>query len=426
MALETMVLPRCGFDGSNVGLIVDDVLAITTENQLPELNKFDESYQDTMQMIGFKLKPPSNSPFKAYRARTEAEVLGCVISTPDLTWTLSTAKIVDFLVTVDECISPLNILNPVVLKLKIAQKCLGKIVSISTFYRKFRRYAWSLNLDVIKAIKAFPLQNEVHEDKQIKIVVLSTQTRVDLTRARAFIASLEQVRCKIQDPNREPSISCQVVAFTDASGKMFEENGDPAIHPPALGVYIPTQLNQDSFAGAFTLPKKFMEASDNRSKNRHNSTLLELLAVLSAVTYLAEEWRGKAVHIVTDSAALVAIYASGLPSGDYTAFALNALVAACQTWEIALDLKWEPRRARQQSVIADDLTHQDFQNVPPHVTRRVVERVPAPILETLLESSAYCAHTFAGLYPRMEQFWRSKIRTREEETRVNKSSHTSL
>ena len=388
----------------NWSLVVDDTISCVPEQQAHRLEQFDVKYKSTMQKIGFQLKPYRDSPFKAYKARKEAEVLGCVFHTEDLTWCLSEAKIVNFIEAVDGIIDPKHIGKPTAVKLKLAQRINGKLLAISNGYRPLRKLSAFLNIDINKALKQFPNQNKIPESAQMKTVVLSSQTQADLAVARAFIASLETNRCDIIDPNQNDNISHDIIAFTDASGRVFDESGNVVPTPPALGVFVPTQSGSEAFAGSFTLPMNFLMGKDNKNFNHHNSTGLELTAVLSAVVWLAHEWKGKSVKIVTDSAALTYIYQSSLPRSDYCAHMLRALQNLCEKLKISLDLQWEPRRERLASQISDDLTHQDFSNVPECVSRRVCREAPDPIFSVLTQSENFCSNILFDLTRQISEY----------------------
>ena len=59
-------------------MIVDDSLGLATPNSQHNLAAYDEKYTEVMKELGFTTKPPSLSPYKAYRQATVCEVLGYV------------------------------------------------------------------------------------------------------------------------------------------------------------------------------------------------------------------------------------------------------------------------------------------------------------------------------------------------------------
>ena len=403
-----LIIPRTSFPEHDWLMVVDDSIALATPSNRESLREYDAAYTKTMHDLGFTTKAASPDPYKAYREATTGEVLGYVFNTIQMTWTMSPKKINAFLEVVDKCIDPNDRFKVWAVPLKTAQKLLGKVISLSCPYKKARRLAPFINLDVAEAVRCFPGQQFVPLEKQLKVVVFSAQAREDIRLIRAFVASLEKVPCKISRPHLIPHSSVQTVIYTDASGRVYDESGQEAEEPPGLGAYIPPGTHATPVAAYFALPMNFLLGQDKKRPNYHHSTLLEMMAVLAVISHQAELLRNQNVLVITDSSALVSIYQSGLPSSGYTAHTLRALNNTCENWNISLNIAWRRRRSDSGSCIADDLTHNSFKLVPDYVQNRISSTLPGPLASVLSESASYHANVFHQLYSRLVKYWEAR------------------
>ena len=194
---------------------------------------------------------------------------------------------------------------------------------------------------------------------------------------------------------------------TDASGQLDTPLGRAG---PALGIVIPVQYGVIARAAAFPLEMNFLKSSDDTSLNAYNSSLIECLAILSAVIRWPRSFYGKTVIFITDNLSLSMNYKKGRPRGLYLCYTLRCLYNAAARLSCDLHITWQARCSSKYSVIADQLSHQNFVNVPDAITYRVIEPLPQPIRQTLVTSCDFSKHTFSQMWSRIEQYWKSNLK----------------
>ena len=125
--IRCLVLPQVRLSRHNVELVVDDVTGVAPACQKHLLQEFDHTYTTTMQSLGFSVKKSDPSGFKAFKVLQKGEILGFVINSADLTWSLSVEKNNKILQAIDECYHYEKPDQARPIRLKTAQKALGKL-----------------------------------------------------------------------------------------------------------------------------------------------------------------------------------------------------------------------------------------------------------------------------------------------------------
>ena len=125
--IRCLVLPQVQLSRHNVELVVDDVTGVAPACQKHLLQQFDNTYTTTMQSLGFSVKKSDPSGFKAFQMLQKGEILGFVIDSNNLTWSLSVEKNNKILMAIDECFYYDDPDRARPIRLKTAQKALGKL-----------------------------------------------------------------------------------------------------------------------------------------------------------------------------------------------------------------------------------------------------------------------------------------------------------
>ena len=130
------------------------------------------------------------------------------------------------------------------------------------------------------------------------------------------------------------------------------------------------------------------------------------LSVLATILRFPNTFTNKTVVFVMDNRHFVNIYNSGRPKHVYLCHLIRNIKFATSRLNTKVVLHWSKRCGTEYCAVADQLTHQNFQNVPRGVKYRKVEQLPAPILNTLLTSLQFKTHTFSHLWSRIVKYWK--------------------
>ena len=107
-----------------------------------------------------------------------------------------------------------------------------------------------------------------------------------------------------------------------------------------------------------------------------------------------------------DNRHFVRIYNTGRPKHIYLCHLIRNIKLAASRLNTRVVLLWSKRCGTAYCAIADQLTHQNFQNVPRGVKYRKVELLPEPIQHTLLTSLQFKSHTFSLLWRKIVNYWK--------------------
>ena len=127
--------------------------------------------------------------------------------------------------------------------------------------------------------------------------------------------------------------------------------------------------------------------------------------MLAAVIRYPNTFYNRTVVFVMDNKHFVAIYNSGRPKHVYLNYLIRSINLATARLNSKVVLHWSRRCGTEYCAVADQLTHQNFQNVPRGVKYRKIEQLPDPILHTLLTSLQFKSHTFSLLWKRIVNYW---------------------
>ena len=405
--IRYLVLPQTTVPPWQCDMTVDDVIVVTSKDQPPNmLSSFDEAYVSTMERIGLKTKDPDPSGFKAFRNLTRGEILGFVIDTNTMSWALGEEKRAKIIQTLDECFDKHDLSRPVAVTLKTAQRAYGKLNALSACWNKAKPWLIFISRDLSRYIRANPNINNMAQHGQPVNFKFEDQARRDLHFLRAILVTMGDHWIPLTDPTNAHPATFDVSLYTDASGKV---DFRPDQAPPSLGVVIPAHLGEEGRAVSFPLPMEFLLAHDDVTTNYHHTMLLEGLGILTAIVRWPEVFRNKDVLATTDSASLVCLYNSGRPRGTYLGHLIRALYIITEQINCKLCLNWQPRRSTQYDKLADDLTHQQFEEATSDFTIRAVETLPEPVLQTLVQSVNFSEHVFDTLWHNILQYWQLNL-----------------
>ena len=400
--IRYLILPQCNISPGSVEMVVDDVTAITNKDDKETLKEFDAAYKNTLAFLGFKTKEDDPLGYKAFSQQQQGEVLGFLLNTKTLKWSLSREKNAKIIEAIDQVYDKHNLRKKVPVKLKVAQAAAGKINAIQACTQEITRWLLFINRDLANYIKQNPSENLKSLKQQKQKLIFSNQAKQDLHFVRAFLINIHQHWIPLQDPRRTETLIPDVVIHTDASGQTDELPDQPGA---ALGVFIPPQPNTTSRAVSFPIPKSFLLAEDDVGKNHHNTLLLEGLAILTAMTRYPNTFYKKTALFVTDSLSFKYIWKSGRTKGIYTANLLRCLHNVATRLRCKVEVTWQKRCSTTYNTAADTLTHQTAEGIPAHVQYRRVETLPHPIQKTLETSLKFEENTFHRMWPEIVRYW---------------------
>ena len=384
-------------------MVVDDVIIIVSNHQPPNmLASFDQAYVSTMNQIGLKTKEPDPSGFKAFRNLTRGEILGFVVDTNMMAWSLGEEKKAKIIQSLEDCYNKHDLQQELAITLKTAQRAFGKLNALTACWDKAKPWLIFISRDISRYIKTNPNVNNMANHSQPLDFTFADQARRDLHFLRAIIVTMTTNWIPLTNPNPHHPAMFDMCLYTDASGQVKLGPGEA---PPALGVVIPAHQGEEGRAVSFPIPMNFLLAEDDVTYNYHNSLLLEGLAILTAIVKWPEIFKDKAVLATTDSASLVCLYNSGRPRGTYFGHLLRALYIITDELNCNLCLTWQARRTDEYDQLADNLTHQDFSTATEDFTIRAVENIPEPVLQTLVQSVNFNVHSFAQLWHNVLLYW---------------------
>ena len=128
--------------------------------------------------------------------------------------------------------------------------------------------------------------------------------------------------------------------------------------------------------------------------------------MLATILRFPNTFANRTVVFVMDNLHFVTIYRTGRPKHVYLCHLIRNIKLTASRLNSRVVLHWSKRCGTEYCAVADQLTHQNFQNVPRGVKYRKVEQLPAPILNTLLTSLQFKTHTFSHLWSRIVKYWK--------------------
>ena len=169
---------------------------------------------------------------------------------------------------------------------------------------------------------------------------------------------------------------CAIHVYTDASGHIAGPTS------PALGVFFPPQDLQHAGAHSLPFPTNFLLQSNGSALVADTSSTLESLGILIPMMIDPGRCVGKSLHIHIDNFAVVCAFQKRR-SGDKLAHtAIRAAYLLAGALACKLHVSWVPRRSDDPSVIADDLTHINFESalaLDPSCSSSTHESFPPPV-----------------------------------------------
>lgn len=386
-----------------VAMVVDDVSIVAPGfDKDTKLREFDTQYRETLADLGFQTKDPDPLGFKAFQRIQEGEVLGFVLNTRDLTWSLSREKNDKILEQIEKVYDKTNLKTSVPITLKEAQKTAGKLQAICACWTKINIWLMFITRDITLYLQKYPDRNKLKESAQKNDFKFSYQARTDLHFLRAVLCHVQHHWIPITNPDKTPPAMADVVVYTDASGKI---DGKPEEPGPALGILIPPQPGTIARAVSFPLPLEFLKQTDDLRHNYGNTILLEGLGILACLLRFPNTFKGKTAVFYTDSTGFTTAFQRSRTKGYYNAYLLRNIMLVTEALDCKLTVTWQRRRSTNFAAAADTLTHQSFEDVPPAIQYQRVESLPEPIHTTLVTSLNFQENSFHKMWQRILKYW---------------------
>ena len=406
--LKHLILPQCEISPSSVSMCVDDVCAVVCKEKIDtELAELDAQYKNTLNYLGFETKKVDPKGYKAFHRLKKGEVLGALLNTEDLTWSLSDEKNTKIIEALDETYHKHNLNKPKKINLKTAQKCVGKLNALQACYDEITNHIMFVNRDLTLYLKEHPELNKTAQQHQPKNFQFSKLARKELHFMRALLTGIRNTWIPLTDPDKSQKIMADVVTYTDASAKTELKTGEAL---PALGILIPPQYGVTARAVALPIPLEFLTSKSENKNNFGQTMLTEALAILAAIIRFPNTYKNKYAVFYTDCQSLVAVYDRKRPKNYYLSFVFKSIMKLEAILNCKIKLTWQQRRSTSGSKAADTLTHQSQADTPEHVAYRRTEKMPYPIWKTMMTSLKYESNTFHKLWPRILKYWRNAVK----------------
>ena len=382
-------------------MCIDDLIVISPQSLQHELQEFDAEYSKVITDLNLSEKHPDPTGTKAFRNLTKGEVLGVMVDSTNLTWSLGAEKY-DKIISATEAVYNINnTASRVPITLRMAQTVVGKYQALSGVFLDIPMWLSFAIRDINTYLTVHPDANT--EEDQERNFFFSTQAKKDFSFLRAFLTATQKTWTQLGNPESYLPAQPEVVIHCDASGAAHSDPDQPG---PALGIYIPVQHRTTARAISFPLPLQFLLAQDDKCENYHHTTLLEGLSVLATILRFPNTFHNKTVVFVMDNAHFVKIHTTGRSKHLYINYLLRCIKLSALTLNSRIVLHWSKRCQTAYCKTADQLTHQNFRTVPRAVQFRSIEQLPAPLLVTLLTSLNYQSNTFHKLWPRILRYWK--------------------
>ena len=211
--------------------------------------------------------------------------------------------------------------------------------------------------------------------RDVKQFSISPDTREDLLLAATLLSDTWDHPLPIMETN-PPKPLCAVPVYTDASGHIEGPTS------PALGIYFHSHSLLHAAAHSIPFPTDFLLCSNEGKLVANTTSTLEALGILLPMMLEPHRCVGQPLHIHIDNIAIVFAFQKRRCNDKLAHSVIRASYLVAGALACQLFVSWVPRRSDAQSIIADDLTHIDFESasrLDPYGSTITHECFPPPI-----------------------------------------------
>ena len=370
--LHAFVYPSSYFPPVAQGRTVDDIPSVVPSNAKPALVSFVRSYRASLKFLNLRAAEDDPSRTKAFDCAQEGEVLGVRFNTKQFTWSLPHVKLL-------RLVNDLRQLARGHKKhsLRELEKVMGKLNHVAQLcppLKTFTSEAVFLLGEHIRKLSDKDGQVS-REDRDHHIFHAPQYVCQDLLMVAAIMADTHHHPLPIVDPDPTAPL-CAMHVYTDASGHIAGPTS------PALGIFFPPQDLLHARADSLPFPTDFLLQSNGASLVADTSSTLESLGILIPMMIDPGRCAGKSLHFHIDNYAVVSAFKKRRSGDKLTHTVIRAAYLLAGALACKLHVSWIPRRSERLSVIADDLTHINFQTaltLDPSCTTTTHQAFPPPV-----------------------------------------------
>ena len=372
LILQAFVYPTSSFPQIAQGKTVDDIPSVVPAVAKHSLERFVQCYRNSLRLLNIRAADDDPSHTKAFDCSTEGEVLGIRFNTETFTWSLPKAKLSRLVENLrklckGDAIHSLRELEAVFGMLNhVSQLC----PPIKTFTAETVFLMGEHIRDLAEADGS--IANTRRDVKQFRI---SQKDREDLLLAATLLSDTWDHPLPIIETN-PPIPLCAVPVYTDASGNIKGPRS------PALGIYFYSHSLLHSAAHSIPFPTDFLLHSTEGKLVANTTSTLEALGILLPMMLEPHRCVGQPLHIHIDNIAIVFAFHKRRSNDKLAHSIIRASYLVAGALACQLFVSWVPRRSDVQSIIADDLTHTDFESaarLDPNGSTVTHDQFPPPI-----------------------------------------------
>ena len=320
------------------------------------------------------ISPAMDDPIhtKAFDCSQDGEVLGIWFDTKSFTWSLPLRKLH---LLVKQIRSLAKTTEPH--SLREVEIVAGKINYLSTLFSPLKllfSYTMLAMAEYVRNIgdENGKVPNILRDEKSF---TTTSEMSIDLRMIAAILVDSHEHPLPLVNPSRPIPLSSLPI-YTDASGQL---NGNA---PPALGVHFPSFNCTYSRAYSLQFPTDFLLSANGSGLVANTSSTLEALGLLLPLMLEPHSCAGKDLHVYIDNIAVVFAFNKRRSDDPLAQTLIRASLFLAGALASRLFVSWVPRRSNRGSVIADDLTHGNFDSFrvgDPHGNGHTLETFPEPV-----------------------------------------------
>ena len=350
-----IVVKQARFPSHLVIQHLDDVCACGPEGSLA-VDRFHTVYKETCEALGVKLADV-NDPDKAFKPKTEGQVLGVDYDSTTMTWSLRQDKISIILGIITE------VMEEGEATARVIKKICGKLIDIRGLIPGAKFHLAHLLM----------LSGSVTESSEMeRVLLLDDWCRADLYYF-SLILPVYSRRTKLTDPDRRPD-TWAVKSYTDAAGgsTVSVGRGVGMTIFPNVWTYVPwgKRINQG------------WVAYDGKNLS-HKMSAWELLGPLLTLVCGGNRLTGKQVEVFVDNSGSVTMWSKGWST---ICDLCNTILVAMHQISTALCCELfvtnVGRCSSREAIAADALSKCDMKRFLSHMPEAniVPEEIPGSLL----------------------------------------------
>ena len=370
--LQAFVYPISPFPPVAQGRTVDDIPSVVPANAKRTLLDFVSSYRSSLNQLNIQAAENDPTCTKAFDCSTCGEVLGIRFDTETFTWSLPHDKLYNLVTSVrDIAVDKSNH------SLRELEIIMGRLNHVSQLCPPLKTYTSDATVMMADHIRELCDEEGKIGDKQRDSHKFHTtlDVRRDLLIVAALMADTYDHPLPIMDPDPPPPL-CAVPIYTDASGHIGGSTS------PSLGVFFPPYELQHAAAYSLPFPTEFLLKTNNSALVADTTSTLEALGVLVPMMIDPHRCVGKSLEVYIDNISVVYSFRKRRSNDRLAHTLIRAACLLSGALACRLFVTWVPRRSDQLSIIADDLTHMNFQSallLDRRATTTTYQSFPPPI-----------------------------------------------